>query len=163
MTEQGFIKLHRSILSWEWWDDDTTLKVFLWLLLNAQWEDSRFQGYEIPRGSLVTSYDSISRNLKISVKKARTAIKHLKRTGEVAIKRANKFSIVTIVNWEKFQGLEEEGASKRASETASKGQARGNIKEYKEIKNKEYFNSESQNGRNKAFVDYLEKESKNGR
>lgn len=136
MTEQGFIKLHRSILSWEWWDNDITLKVFLWLLLNANWEDSRFQGYVIPKGSLVTSYDSISRNLKISPKQARTAIKHLKRTGEVAIKRANKFSIVSIANWEKFQCYDEEGANKRANEEAFKGQSKGNIKEYKEYKNK---------------------------
>ena len=56
MTDQGFIKLHRSILSWEWYSDEITVRVFLHLLLNANWEDSKFQGYEIPRGSLVTSY-----------------------------------------------------------------------------------------------------------
>ena len=135
MTDQGFIKLHRSILSWEWYSDEITVRVFLHLLLNANWEDSKFKGYDIPRGSLVTSYASIANALNISVKNARTAINHLKTTGEVATKAASKFSIITIINWEKFQGYENEAASKTASETAGKRQASGNIKEYKEYKN----------------------------
>lgn len=163
MTDQGFIKLHRSILSWEWYSDEITVRVFLHLLLNANWEDSKFKGYEIPRGSLVTSYASIAKALNISVKNARTAINHLKTTGEVATKAASKFSIITIVNWEKFQGCENETASKTASETAGKRQASGNIKEYKEYKNKKnYYNSTAQNGRNPDFIAMLEREVKNG-
>jgi len=164
MTDQGFIKIHRSILKWEWWKDANTMRVFMYLLLNANWEDSKFMGHDVPKGSLVTSYASIANALNISVKNTRTAIKHLKSTGEVAIKTASKFSIITVINWEKFQGYENEVASKVANEVAGKRQASGNIKEYKEYKNiKNYFNSESQNGRNKDFVDFLEKESKNGR
>ena len=163
MTDQGFIKLHRSILSWEWYSDEITVRVFLHLLLNANWEDSKFKGYDIPRGSLVTSYASIAKALNISVKNARTAINHLKTTGEVATKAASKFSIITIVNWEKFQGYENEAASKTASETAGKRQASGNIKEYKEYKNKKnYYNSTAQNGRNPDFIAMLEREVKNG-
>ena len=141
MTEQGYIKLHRSILGWEWWSDANTTRVFLWLLLNAQWEDSRFRGYEVPKGSLVTSYNSISQNLDISVKSARVAIEHLKRTGEVAIKRHSHFSIVTIVNWDKFQGMDDENGNHFGNHegnlTAIKGQSKGNIKEIKNIRNKE--------------------------
>lgn len=165
MTEQGYIKLHRSILGWEWWSDANTTRVFLWLLLNAQWEDSRFRGYDVPRGSLVTSYNSISQNLDISVKSARVAIEHLKRTGEVAIKRHSHFSIVTIVNWDKFQGADDENGNHFGNQTAIKGQSKGNIKEYKEykeVKKKEYFNSENANGRNLDFLNILERESKSG-
>ena len=106
MTEHGFIKLHRSILGWEWWQDEHTRSVFLWLLLNANWEDSRFQGQEVPKGSLVTSYNSIAQSLKISPRNVRTAIKHLKSTGEVTIKVTNHFSIISIANWEKYQCFE---------------------------------------------------------
>lgn len=165
MTENGYIKLHRSILNWEWWSDEKTTRVFLWLLLNAQWEDSRFRGYEVPRGSLVTSYKSISENLGISVKSARVAIEHLKRTGEVAVKGHPHFSIVTITNWEKYQGYDEpEGkhlGSHEGSLGASKGQAKGNIKEIKNIRIKEDKKySPYQNGRNPDFIALLEMESK---
>ena len=139
MDNNGYIKLHRSILKWEWWGEHNTTLVFLYLLLNAQWEDTRYRGYEIPRGSLITSYASISKNLNISVKSARVAINHLKATGEVAVKGQAHFSIVTIVNWDKFQGLEEEEGKHFGKhlgiQGASLGQAKGNIQEYKEIKN----------------------------
>lgn len=139
MDNNGYIKLHRSILKWEWWGEHNTTLVFLYLLLNAQWEDTRYRGYEIPRGSLITSYASISKNLNISVKSARVAINHLKSTGEVAVKGQAHFSIVTIVNWDKFQGLNDEEGKHLGNHSgiqgANKGQAKGNIQEYKEYKN----------------------------
>ena len=137
--DEGYIKLFRSMTSWEWYQDANTTRVFLHLLLNANWEDSRYRGYEIPRGSVVTGLHSLSESLGISVKSVRTALKHLKSTGEVTIKTTNRFSIVTIANWEKFQGNIEEGASQTAGQWAHKGQSSGTqratYKEYKEIKN----------------------------
>lgn len=137
--DEGYIKLFRSMTNWEWYQDANTTRVFLHLLLNANWEDSRYRGYEIPRGSVVTGLHSLSESLGISIKSVRTALKHLKSTGEVTIKTTNRFSIVTIANWEKFQGNIEEGASQMASQVAHKGQASGTqratYKEYKEIKN----------------------------
>ena len=109
------------------------------MLLNANWEDSRYRGYEVPRGSVVTGLHSLSESLGISIKSVRTALNHLKSTGEVTIKTTNRFSIVSIANWEKFQGNIEEGASQTASQVAHKGQTSGTqratYKEYKEIKN----------------------------
>lgn len=108
MTEQGFIKLHRSILGWEWYSDIKTQAVFLYLLLNANWEDYRFRGYEVPKGSLVTSYNSIAKALGISKQSARTSVSHLISTHEITLTPHAHFSIITITNWEKYQGYEEE-------------------------------------------------------
>ena len=164
MTDKGFIKLHRSILDWEWYKDEHTKNVFLHLLLNANWEDSRFQGYDVPRGSLVTSYKSIAQSLNISVKSARVAIEHLKRTGEVAVKGHSHFSIVTLLNWDKYQGYEEQEGNHEGNHegtlTANKGQTKGNIKEIKNIRTKVFNKSIYQNGRNPDFIALLEMETK---
>jgi len=135
MAEQGYIKLHRSILEWEWWDDEITRTVFLWLLLNANWEDSRFMGYNIPKGSLVTSWESLAKNCKISPQNGRTAIKHLKSTGEITTTSTNKFTIVSIVNWEKYQCQETEANKQLTSKLTFNQHSTNNIKEYKEYKN----------------------------
>lgn len=55
----GHIKIDRRILEWEWYSDINTCRVFIHLLLKANWKDGRFQGTEVPRGSLVTSYSSL--------------------------------------------------------------------------------------------------------
>ena len=167
MTDNGFIKLHRSILKWEWWDDANTTRVFLYLLLNANWEDSRFEGHVIPKGSLVVSWKSLSENCGISVQSARTAINHLKSTGEITIKSTNKFSIVSIVNWEKYQGYEED-ANKQTNKQTNKQltnnqQTTNNIKEIKNIRNEElYKKSIYQNGRNPDFLAKLQWEIEHG-
>ena len=167
MTENGFIKLHRSIVSWEWYSDLNTKAVFLHLLLNANWEDSRFRGYDVPKGSLVTSYNSLSKALGISKQSVRTSINHLISTHEITIISHSHFSVVSIVNWEKYQGCEEE--TNTHSNTHSNTQLTLNqhttntIKEIKNIRSKEYFISDKQNARNKDFLEALDKEIKYGR
>ena len=163
MTDQGYIKLHRSILTWEWWQDANTMRVFMYLLLNANWEDSRFQGYSIPKGSLVTSYDSIAANLGLSQRNVRTSISHLKNSKEVSVKRHSHFSIITIANWEKYQGFEGQSDNLSVTQSTINRQSIDNIKEYKNRRNKEYFISDKQNARNKDFLEALDKEIKYGR
>lgn len=167
MTDQGFIKLHRSIQKWEWYQNSNTKDVFLHLLLNAQWEDSRFQGYEVPKGSMVTSYGSIARSLKLSVQSVRTSLNHLKSTGEITIKSTNKFIVVSVANWEKYQCVEESANKQINKETNNQltinQQTTNNIKEIKNIRSKEYFISDKQNARNKDFLEALDKEIKYGR
>lgn len=170
MTDQGFIKIHRSILKWEWWQDANTMRVFMYLLLNANWEDSRFQGYAIPKGSLVTSYDSIATNLGISQRNVRTSILHLKKSKEVSVKRHSHFSIVTIANWGKYQCVENPSDNLSVTQLTINRQSSDNIKEYKEYKNiKNNISNELskksiyQNGRNPDFIARLEQENKNGK
>ena len=136
---EGFIKLFRSMTDWEWYQDSNTKVVFLHLLLNANWEDYRFKGYEIPKGSVVVGRKKLSRDLNISEKSVRTALKHLKMTNEVTIKTTNKFSIVTIVNWDKYQGREIEGGQQSDQQSgqqlASNWPTTGHNIRNKEIKN----------------------------
>lgn len=164
MTEQGFIKLHRSILKWEWYSDEHTKSVFLHLLINAQWEDSRYKGHEVPKGSLVIGRKKLARELNLTERQVRTSLEHLKSTNEITIKTTNQFSIISIVNWEKYQCVEEKTTNKTTNNKSNERPTTDHIKEYKEIKNKEYFNTSIyQNGRNPDFIAKLEMETKNGK
>lgn len=103
MKESGYIRLNRGIVSWEWWEDIKTFRVFIWLLLSANWKDSRFMGHKIPRGSLVTSYPKMAAGTGLGIQSVRTAINHLKSTGELTVKTHSKFSIITINNYCRYQ------------------------------------------------------------
>lgn len=139
MDNNGYIKLYRSLLDWEWWKDTNTLKVFLYLLLNANWKETKFKGYDVPKGGLVVGTNSLAETVGISTQSVRTALNHLKSTNEITIKSTNKFSIVTIVNWEKYQGCEEELTSKSTSKLTNNQQTTNKQltteEEYKNIKN----------------------------
>ena len=138
----GFIKLYRSMLKWEWYQNTNTKIVFLHLLLNANWEDSRFQGYEVPKGSLVIGRKKLAKEVGISERAVRVALNHLKMTNEVTIKTTNRFSIVTIVNWEKYQGLyvvsDQQNDQQNDQQVTNKRPTSDHIKEIKNIRNEEY-------------------------
>lgn len=100
----GFIKLSRNMLEWEWYQDANTMRVWMHLLLRANYKPSRYQGHEIPCGSIVCSYDTLAADLGISKQQARTAISKLKTTSEITVKLGNKFQIISIVKWDEYQG-----------------------------------------------------------
>ena len=138
---EGFIKLYRSMTSWEWYQDANTTRVFLHLLLNANLEESRFKNHVIPKGSLVIGRKSLAETLGITEQNVRTALNHLKSTNEITIKSTNRFSIVTIVNWEKYQINKKQSTNKLTNNlTNNQPTTNQQLTTEKEYKNKELKN-----------------------
>ena len=104
MLENGFIKLYRSLLKWEWYDVNTKV-VFLHLLLTVSIEDSKWHGITVRRGSRVSSYAILAKETKLSVDKVRTAIRHLEATGEVTRSKYPKYTVFAINHFDKFQSV----------------------------------------------------------
>ena len=48
--EGSWIKIYRSLLDWEWYDDINTCRLFIHLLLTANYEDKKWHGMVIKRG-----------------------------------------------------------------------------------------------------------------
>mgnify|MGYP000198295832 FL=1 len=98
-----YIKINRSLLEWGWYKDKNTSRLFIHMLLKANWKDGFFLGIEIKRGSFVSSLAKLSEETNLSVREIRTAIKHLELTGEVTSKKYNKFSVFTVNNYCSYQ------------------------------------------------------------
>lgn len=77
----NYIKLYRSFLEWEWWHDANTSRVFLYILLMANWTDKKWKGTIIKRGSFVSSFSKIALATSLTVDQVRTAVKHLRYIG----------------------------------------------------------------------------------
>lgn len=78
MANRGYAKLHRQLLEWEWWDDPKMVQVWVYFLLKANYQDTMWHGITIPRGSFVTSIDTISKDTHLSVREIRTCLNKLK-------------------------------------------------------------------------------------
>jgi len=122
---KGFVKIHRSIVDWEWYGDPSTRSVFLHLLFTANWKPSRLKNIDVAPGQCVTSIPSLAKDLGLSEKNVRTALSHLKATGEVADQSAGWCRLVTIVKWEFYQNSLIEPAGEVAGEVAGDRQASG--------------------------------------
>lgn len=51
MLENGFIMLPRSITNWQWYDEPNTMRIFLHLLLTANYTDRSWHGVPVLRDS----------------------------------------------------------------------------------------------------------------
>lgn len=102
----GWIKLQRAFLDWEWFDDAIMVKLFVYLLLKANFEPRKWHGIEIGRGEIITGRHQLATETRLTEQQIRTVLKKLENTGEITIKSTNKYSIITICNYVKYQGCE---------------------------------------------------------
>lgn len=140
-----FIKIDRNIMDWRWYQDGNTFRVFLHLLLKANIKDKDFEKITIHRGEIATSYPSLAIALGMSVQNIRTAIAHLKETGEVTVKTYAKFSVISIKNYNLYQTA---NSQLTGNQQATNSQLTGNQQQSKNKRIKE-----SKNGRNSSASD----------
>ena len=137
MASNGYIKLHRKLLDWGWYQDPNTKAVFLHLLLTANFTESEYMGVKIYPGQTVIGRKALAEELGMSVQNVRTALNHLKSTNEITIKSTNKFSVVTVVGWEKYQVDERKVTNKVTSKLTNDQPSTNHTIRKKESKNRE--------------------------
>jgi hypothetical protein len=137
----GFIKLHRKILDWEWYNDINATRLFLHLLLTANFEDKKWRGVEVRRGQLITSINNLSKDTGLSTRQTRTALNKLKSSNELAIKATSQFTMLELINYGSYQDNKKESDKPTTSVLTNKGQTKDKptttTKEGKKIRSKE--------------------------
>lgn len=102
----GFIKIYRSIESWDWWEDLNTFRLFMVLLINANWKTKKWRGKKIKRGQLWTSIESLSEKSGLTPMQVRTSLEKLMKTNEITNKSTNEGRLITVVNYDFYQSNE---------------------------------------------------------
>ena len=103
MQDDGWIKIHRGIRSWEWWGEPKTVYAFIGILTLCNTRDTVWRGRVIKAGSFITSRLKLAEALCLSEDEVRGVLSRLSSTGEIIIETTNRFSIITVKNWAKFQ------------------------------------------------------------
>lgn len=114
---KGWVKIHRSMLKWEWWDDHNTARLWLYLLLTAAHEDVRFRGKVIKRGQLATTRVKLAEATGMSEQSVRTSLQRLKSTNEITTKVTNKYTIITICKFDNYQIVEDDANQQNNQQT----------------------------------------------
>lgn len=104
------------------------------MLLKANWKDGNFKGTTVPRGSFVSSIGKLSSETGLTEREIRTAISHLKKTGEVTSKTTNKFTVFTVVKYDLYQTSDKQNVSQKTDKRQSNDILTPIIEEKKEGK-----------------------------
>lgn len=143
----GYIRLYRSLLSWEWFQDSQTLHVFVFLLLSACFKPLKHEGVALSPGQLITARSQIAARTGLSDRQVRTALDHLKKTNEIAIESNNRFSLITITNFARYQGLFSPAYAPAADHPNAKGRPENKqVNHVNHEKKKGAFPHERKNG-----------------
>lgn len=102
-SDGEFVKLFRKMVRWEWYTDVNTKVLFIHCLLKANWKAGRWKGHKYERGQFITSLPSLADETGLTIQEVRTALNHLKATGELTVKRYPKFSVITVVSYGSYQ------------------------------------------------------------
>lgn len=146
MSGGHWIKLHRKISNWEWWDDVNTAHLFIHCLLRANFEDARWHGEVVKRGSFVTGREKLSKETGLTQQQVRTSLKKLQNTGEISVKSTNKYTVINICNYNDYQ-INDKHYQPTNNQQVTNNQPTNNqqvttSKKNKEIKkNKEYIST----------------------
>ncbi len=158
----SYIKLSRGLLDWEWYSDINTTRAFIHMLLKANWRDGNFKGVPVPRGSFVSSIGKLASETGLTEREIRTAISHLKTTGEVTSKTTNKFTVFSVVKYDLYQASDKQNVSQEPSKRHSNDIQTTTIEEKKERKKgnkekntkKDFFPDDEM--LNRVFADFVD-------
>lgn len=142
MIYNGFVKLNRSILTWEWYSSIYMRSLFLHLILTANYEERAWCGERIKRGERIVTLQGLSEETGISKGEVSKLLKKLERAGEIRRKATGRYTIITLINYdslvdteteEKLSGNEKETEGKRTVAQWNKYKNKNKEKNYNKI------------------------------
>ena len=136
--DEGYVNLWRKSLDSFIFENPELWKFWCWCLMKATWKPFTalvgFQTVDLIPGQFIFGRDKASIETGLSVKKIRNFLIILKKRGNTAIKTTNKYSIITINNWDTYQNQEKTNGQQKGQQRANKGPTKGHIQEVKELK-----------------------------
>jgi hypothetical protein len=105
IADNSWIKLPRNFVNWSWYHDANMVQLYLYLLLNANVYDVKYNDITIKRGECLVSLNTLSKETGISLQKLRTGLTRLQRTKEIEYKKLQNGRIIVLVDFNKFQPI----------------------------------------------------------
>jgi len=145
----GFIKLHRTIMDGDLATHNAIFALFVRLIIMANWRETKiyWSGKQIvlPPGSVVCGGEELAEKLQVSRRTLRRYLSYLTDTSRIAQLTNSQGTIVTILNYSKYQvegNLDSESLPNKrpinAQQTPNKRPLIEEGKEGKKVKNNTY-------------------------
>lgn len=135
---EGFVKIDRNIIKNAVFDNEKLLKVWIWCLAKASHRKHKtkvgLQTIELEPGQFVTGRNSAAKELKMNPSTTWKYLKVLEKDQKCDIKSNNKFSVVTLVNWDFYQNIKYERDSNHDNNVTTTSQQRDTNKNDKKGK-----------------------------
>ncbi|MCP4365397.1 MAG: winged helix-turn-helix domain-containing protein [Planctomycetes bacterium] len=100
------------------------------ILQKTNWKKGFFLGDEIQPGQFATSAGTLAKELKISRQKCQRMVSKLEQDGFVTVQNmSNRYTLITVVNWDRYQSEGKTGEQRSGNDRATIGQRSGTIEQ----------------------------------
>lgn len=128
-----WIKIYDKMLDWEWYGDIPTVRLWLHLLITANYKDKQWRGMTIKRGQRFCSRATLADETGLSQRQVRTALEHLISTNEVTSQPTKGGTLITLVKYNEYQQAPTNGATNGATNDRPTTDQDIRKKEYKDL------------------------------
>lgn len=108
MDCDGFVKISRGMLGSGLFKNPNAMTLWMWILLRATWKESKeFVGHQVidlKPGQLIFKRRMAAESLGLSEGVIYRCLKSLENRESIVTKTHNKYTIITVVNWDIYQG-----------------------------------------------------------
>jgi|GEM_PF-1154230 len=133
---RGYVRFYRKALDSGWIRNHKLWAFWSWCLLKATHKEYGaivgLQVVHLTPGQFIFGLKKAAEETGLTIREVRTVLDFLKKAQNVTVKTTNKYSVITIVNWESYQGDSQENGKQNDKPRANKGQHTNTI-EHKNI------------------------------
>ena len=101
---ERWVKAYEKLLDWEWSCDPYVFTFWVKLLLLVNVSTKRWHGRTIKRGQMLTSMRHLEERFGWSHHTIQRILDVLQSTGEITVESDNRGTLITVVNFSKYQG-----------------------------------------------------------
>ena len=143
---RGYVKLYRKSNDSGWLRNPSLWTFWCWCLMKASYKECDvhigYQTEHLMPGDFIFGRKAAAAELGMTERTVRTSLEALSRSQNIAIKTTNKYSVISIVNWNTYQTEEPTGDQQNDQQPTNKRPATDqqpttnkNIKNLKKVKN----------------------------
>ena len=153
---KGFMFLPGEFRKWGWYKNSNMVHMLIHLMYEANYQDGTYMGVTIKRGQLATGRKQLAAETGMTEREVRTCLERLTNDQQIVIQTTNRFSVITVCNYDSWHGLQKSNDQPSTSETPTDDQQSGtpndhNNKDNKDIKDN-IKEEESNDSKKKKFV-----------
>ena len=117
----NWIKVNRQILDSNVFEDAKTFKVFMWILLNANYKKrTLLNGLTLNAGQLCTSRERIAAACNMHPSSVSRVLTRLKRCNSIDKKPNSRGTVIEVINWGVFQHVDSTGEQQTNSKRTAR-------------------------------------------
>src|SRR6056297_2713976 len=140
--QRGYVKLWRKSLDSGLIQNHKLWAFWTWCLMKATHKKTKqmvgMQVVDLEPGQFVFGRKAAAKELKISEQTIRTCVQKLKTLQNLTIHATNKFSVISIINWEAYQQEDQQTNQQTNQQLTSNQPAANHKQEHKNIRKNIY-------------------------